>query len=149
MCAQGCIIMRLWIFIERVYIEFSFIIDFSFLQWNSWLVEKTAVIKKDDQNSKVKIKRQIWNTRDGFFRDNWVVKENEKNTHLRPAIISIAELKFPMFQQVWATRRKQDKIAFCSSIVTPLLITWMTHELTYIDNKTIYSLAFYREINLR
>ena len=52
------------------------------------------------------------------------------NTYLRPAMISIAELKFPVFQQVWATRNRQERIACRSSIVAPLVIACVTHELT-------------------
>lgn len=48
----------------------------------------------------------------------------------RPAIISMAELKFPVFQQVSATRRRQDSTACRSSTVAPLVIAWVTHELT-------------------
>lgn len=51
-------------------------------------------------------------------------------TYLRPAIISMAELKFPMFQQVNATRSRQDSTACLSSVVAPLVIACVTHELT-------------------
>lgn len=56
-------------------------------------------------------------------------------TYFRPAIISMAELKFPVFQQVSATRRRQDSTACRSSIVAPLVIAWVTHELTWLTIK--------------
>jgi len=59
-----------------------------------------------------------------------VIHIYDMGTYFRPAIISMAELKFPVFQQVRATRRRQDSTACRSSTVAPLVIAWVTHELT-------------------
>jgi ribosomal protein L21 len=51
--------------------------------------------------------------------------------YLSPAIISIAPLKFPMFQHSLATLNKQDNMAFWSSYVGRVSIRCVVHELTY------------------
>jgi len=51
-------------------------------------------------------------------------------THLSPATISIAPLKFPMFQHDSATRRIQDRTALRSSCVGCVMMRCVTHELT-------------------
>lgn len=67
----------------------------------------------------------------------------------------MAELKFPVFQQVWATRRRQDNTACLSSIVVPLVIAWVTHELTwnyeitrYVTGHEVYHKLFFHSIPL-
>ena len=60
------------------------------------------------------------------------------NTHLRPAIISMAELKLPMFQQLWATLSKHDSSAWRSSRFDPFAMTWLVHVLT-CGQKTHFS----------
>lgn len=56
-------------------------------------------------------------------------------------MISIAELKFPVFQQVWATRNRHERRAWRSSIVEPLVIVLVTHKRTY-DKKKAGKLLF-------
>jgi len=54
-------------------------------------------------------------------------------THLSPATISIAPLKFPIFQHDSATRRIQDRTALRSSCVGCVMMRCVTHELTWIE----------------
>lgn len=50
--------------------------------------------------------------------------------YLSPAIISIAPLKFPMFQHSLATLKRHDNIAFRSSCVGRVIIRCVVHALT-------------------
>ena len=71
-------------------------------------------------------------------RSEWKTRSTEAGkyhimqsvTHLSPATISMAPLKFPMFQHDSATRRIQDRTALRSSCVGCVMMRCVTHELT-------------------
>lgn len=56
-------------------------------------------------------------------------------TCLSPARISMAVLKFPMFQHDMAIRRMHERMALRSSCVGWEIMIWVTQELTYSGEK--------------
>lgn len=93
-----------------------------------WVVIKWILREVGDDRSKIDLLIQ----RD--LTPTFALIADFTYTYFKPAIISMAELKFPVFQQVSATRRRQDSTACRSSIVAPLVIAWVTHELTWLTN---------------